>query len=92
MVILRHQTVTARKPHPCFGCCAEISPRQLAEYNAGVYDGSFFAYYLCLECAWFVRMHGEHFEDGIREGDVKIAREEEVRHDNKGAGSCHSGV
>jgi hypothetical protein len=42
--------VKCRKDHPCEGCCKTIKKGQRAEHNTGLFDGSWYSYYVCDRC------------------------------------------
>jgi hypothetical protein len=65
-----------RKDHRCWGCAEVIPAGSHAWYEAGKYDGDFYADYYCDNCKSFLDEHHDYFEDGIHYGEIGDARKE----------------
>lgn len=63
-----------RKQYVCDGCLDKIPIGFEAKRGAGVFQGDFYNYIICIPCDNYLQSSCDFLENGWREGDIGIAR------------------
>lgn len=66
-----------RKEHKCMGCLKKFPKGHSLYYGSGIFDGDFFAGYLCGPCNR--ELYNGDYRDGYSDGELRIGRLERVR-------------
>lgn len=67
------QVEKTKKAHKCLGCMQGIPTGSKCSYAAGVYEGNFRAYYLCVKCRDYLRRNPEFDKESLEENGIRYA-------------------
>lgn len=69
-----HLIKKPQKEYRCFGCDKKMRKDRAHWYQAGIWEGEFFASRMCCACVKHMEKHPEDFEEGYCEGDIFTKR------------------